>query len=261
MQATIRTAVAEINDLYSKYRLNEALMSAFKLFTDEFSGWYLEMIKPAYQAPIDAATLQATLDIFEQLMKIIHPFMPFITEELYQHIAERKEGESIMVSTLTLNAPSQADAQLIAQFEHAKQVISGVRAIRQSKNISPREPLKLEAPAGVDNTTWADTILKLAGLSEIAVVGKKSEGTQSFLIGTEEYAVPLGNLIDAAAEIEKAETEIKRLQGFMAGIQKKLGNERFVQNAPAQVVELERKKLSDAESKIAALQETINALK
>ncbi|MBR3432295.1 MAG: valine--tRNA ligase [Bacteroidaceae bacterium] len=261
MQATIRTAVAEINDLYSKYRLNEALMSAFKLFTDEFSGWYLEMIKPAYQAPIDAATLQATLDIFEQLMKIIHPFMPFITEELYQHIAERKEGESIMVSTLTLDAPSQADAQLIAQFEHAKQVISGVRAIRQSKNISPREPLKLEAPAGVDNTTWADTILKLAGLSEIAVVGKKSEGTQSFLIGTEEYAVPLGNLIDAAAEIEKAETEIKRLQGFMAGIQKKLGNERFVQNAPAQVVELERKKLSDAESKIAALQETINSLK
>ena len=261
MQATIRTAVAEINDLYSKYRLNEALMSAFKLFTDEFSGWYLEMIKPAYQAPIDAATLQATLDIFEQLMKIIHPFMPFITEELYQHIAERKEGESIMVSTLTLDAPSQADAQLIAQFEHAKQVISGVRAIRQSKNISPREPLKLEAPAGVDNTTWADTILKLAGLSEITVVGKKSEGTQSFLIGTEEYAVPLGNLIDAAAEIEKAETEIKRLQGFMAGIQKKLGNERFVQNAPAQVVELERKKLSDAESKIAALQETINSLK
>ena len=261
MQATIRTAVAEINDLYSKYRLNEALMAAFKLFTDEFSGWYLEMIKPAYQAPIDAATLQATLDIFEQLMKIIHPFMPFITEELYQHIAERKEGESIMVSTLELAAPSESDAQLIAQFEHAKQVISGVRAIRQSKNISPREPLKLEAPAGVDNTTWADTIMKLAGLSEIAVVEKKSEGTQSFLIGTEEYAVPLGNLIDAAAEIEKAETEIKRLQGFMMGIQKKLSNERFVQNAPAQVVELERKKLSDAESKIAALQETINSLK
>ena len=261
MQATIRTAVAEINDLYSKYRLNEALMTAFKLFTDEFSGWYLEMIKPAYQAPIDATTLQATLDIFEQLMKIIHPFMPFITEELYQHIAERKEGDSIMVSTLKLEAPSKADAELIAQFEHAKQVISGVRAIRQSKNISPREPLKLEAPTGVDNTTWAETIQKLAGLSEIAVVEKKSEGTQSFLIGTEEYAVPLGNLIDAAAEIEKAETEIKRLQGFMMGIQKKLQNERFVQNAPAQVVELERKKLSDAESKIAALQETINSLK
>ena len=263
MQATIRTAVAEINDLYSKYRLNEALMTVFKLFTDEFSGWYLEMIKPAYQAPIDTATLQATLDIFEQLMKIIHPFMPFITEELYQHIAERKEGESIMVSTLKLDAPSKADAELIAQFEHAKQVISGVRAIRQSKNISPREPLTLEVIGNSQSSVLNSQFLicKLAGLSEITVVEKKSEGTQSFLIGTEEYAVPLGNLIDAAAEIEKAETEIKRLQGFMMGIQKKLQNERFVQNAPAQVVELERKKLSDAESKIAALQETINSLK
>ena len=263
MQATIRTAVAEINDLYSKYRLNEALMAAFKLFTDEFSGWYLEMIKPAYQAPIDAATLQATLGIFEQLMKIIHPFMPFITEELYQHIAERKEGESIMVSTLKLEAPSKADAELIAQFEHAKQVISGVRAIRQSKNISPREPLTLEVIGNSQSSIFNSQfiICKLAGLSEIIIVEKKSEGTQSFLIGTEEYAVPLGNLIDAAAEIEKAETEIKRLQGFMTGIQKKLQNERFVQNAPAQVVELERKKLSDAESKIAALQETINSLK
>ena len=263
MQATIRTAVAEINDLYSKYRLNEALMTVFKLFTDEFSGWYLEMIKPAYQAPIDTATLQATLDIFEQLMKIIHPFMPFITEELYQHIAERKEGESIMVSTLKLDAPSKADAELIAQFEHAKQVISGVRAIRQSKNISPREPLTLEVIGNSQSSVLNSQFLicKLAGLSEITVVEKKSEGTQSFLIGTEEYAVPLGNLIDAAAEIEKAETEIKRLQGFMMGIQKKLQNERFVQNAPAQVVELERKKLSDAESKIAALQDTINSLK
>ena len=261
MQAKIRTAVAEINDLYSKYRLNEALMAAFKLFTDEFSGWYLEMIKPAYQAPIDSQTLEATLDIFEQLMKIIHPFMPFITEELYQHIAERKQGESIMVSTLKLDAPSEADSQLIASFEHAKQIISGVRAIRQQKNISPREPLVLEAPANVDNSAWAETIQKLAGLSEISLVEKKSEGTQSFLVGTEEYAVPLGNLIDAAAEIQKAEAEIKRLEGFMAGIQKKLSNERFVQNAPQQVVELERKKLSDAESKIAALQETINSLK
>ena len=261
MEAKIRIAVAEINDLYSKYRLNEALMAIFKLFTDEFSGWYLEMIKPAYQAPIDAATQAATLGISEQLMKVIHPFMPFITEEIYQHIAERADGDSIMVSTLTLDAPSEADTALAADFEHAKQVISGVRAIRQSKNISPREPLKLEASAGADIAAWSDTITKLAGLSEIAKVEKKSEGTQSFLVGTEEYAVPLGNLIDAKAEIAKAETEIKRLQGFMAGIQKKLSNERFVQNAPAHVVELERKKISDAESKIAALQETINGLK
>ena len=269
MQARIRTDVAEINDLYSKYRLNEALMAVFKLFTDEFSGWYLEMIKPEYDRdrncskPLDKATLDATLDIFGQLMQVIHPFMPFITEELYQHITERKEGESIMVSTLKLDAPSELDAKLIAIYEQGKQVISGVRAVRQQKNISPREPLVLEAPQIADGVAvlLSDTIIKMAGLSEIKLVDRKSEGTQSFLVGTDEYAVPLGSLIDTDAEIRKAEAEIQRLQGFKTGIEKKLGNERFVQNAPAQVVELERKKLSDAESKIAALQETIKSLK
>ncbi len=269
MQARIRTDVAEINDLYGKYRLNEALMAVFKLFTDEFSGWYLEMIKPEYDRekncskPLDKATLDATLDIFEQLMKVIHPFMPFITEELYQHIAERKAGESIMVSTLRLDAPSELDAKLIAIYEQGKQVISGVRAVRQQKNISPREPLVLEAPQIADGVAvlLSDTIIKMAGLSEIRMVDHKSEGTQSFLVGTDEYAVPVGSLIDAEAEIRKAEAEIQRLQGFKTGIEKKLGNERFVQNAPAQVVELERKKLSDAESKIAALQESIKSLK
>ena len=238
-------------------------MTIFKLFTDEFSGWYLEMIKPAYQAPIDSQTLRETLGIFESLMKVIHPFMPFITEELYQHIAERQEGESIMTATLTLDAPSEEDARMIAQFDHAKQIISGVRAIRQSKNISPREPLTLEVVGQSESAIayYQSTISKMAGLSEISNVEKKGEGSQSFLVGTQEYAVPLGNLIDTEAEAAKAEAEIKRLQGFMAGIEKKLQNERFVQNAPAQVVALERKKLSDAESKIAALQETLRALK
>ena len=269
MQAQIRTATAEIDDLYGKYRLNEALMAVFKLFTDEFSGWYLEMIKPEYDRekncpkPLDKATMDATLDIFEQLMKLIHPFMPFITEELYQHIAERKDGDSIMVSTLRLDTPTEQDARLIAIYEQGKQVISGVRAVRQQKNISPREPLILEAPQAADSVAvlLSDTIVKMAGLSKIRQVRKKSEGTQSFLVGTDEYAVPIGSLIDAEAEIRKAETEIQRLQGFKTGIEKKLGNERFVQNAPAQVVELERKKLADAESKIAALQETIRSLK
>ena len=268
MQAKIRTEVAEINDLYSKYRLNEALMAVFKLFTDEFSGWYLEMIKPAYQAPIDRETLKSTLDIFEDLMKIIHPFMPFITEELYQHIAERKEGQSIMVDILKVDAPTKEDAQLLEQVEQAKQVISGVRAVRQGKNISPREPLELEVVVDNDEDhrvtrcpALGAVIRKLAGLSEIRYVQQKGDGSSAFLIGTDEYAVPLGNLIDAAAEIEKAETEIKRLQGFLAGIEKKLSNERFVQNAPAQVVELERKKQADAQSKIAALEETISKLK
>ena len=260
MKAVLRTEVAEINRQYRQYRLNEALMSIFKLFTDEFSGWYLEMIKPAYQAPIDKETLRETLEIFEVLMKVIHPFMPFITEELYQHIAERKEGESIMVSTLKLDAPSDDDRQLLGQFEQAKQIISGVRAVRQSKNIAQREPLALEVVKG-ETLALTTIIQKMAGVNEIHYVEKKGEGSQSFLVGTEEYAVPLGNLIDAEAEALKAETEIKRLEGFMAGIQKKLSNERFVQNAPAQVVELERKKLSDAESKIAALQETLKALK
>jgi len=243
-------------------------MAAFKLFTDEFSGWYLEMIKPAYQAPIDAKTYQATLNFFEQLMKIIHPFMPFITEELYQHIAERKDGESIMVETLILDAPNEEDARIIAQYEEAKQVISGVRAVRQSKNISPREPLTLEVVVnGADdkNVTKCPAlgpiIKKMASLADIQYVQTKSDGTSNFMIGTTEYAVQLGNLIDTEAEIAKMEAELKHLQGFLVGVQKKLSNERFVANAPAQVVELERKKQSDAETKIAALTESIAKLK
>ncbi|MCQ2197620.1 MAG: valine--tRNA ligase [Bacteroidaceae bacterium] len=269
MNAQLRTYVAEINDLYSKYRLNEALMAAFKLFTDEFSGWYLEMIKPDYDReankamPIDKATMQATLQIFEQLMQVIHPFMPFISEELYQHIAERKDGESIMVSELKLAAPSEADAALIAQFEEAKQIISGVRAVRQSKNIAQREPLVREARVGGTAAHEAELsalMKKMAGLSEIQSVDQKGEGSQKFLVGTAEFAVPLGNLIDAEAEIAKAEAEIKRLEGFLQGVLKKLSNERFVSSAPAQVVEMERKKQADAESKIAALKETVKSL-
>jgi len=264
MQAMIRETGAEIQDLFSKYRLSEALMAAFKLFTDEFSGWYLEMIKPAYQQPIDRETLQQTLDIFETLMKIIHPFMPFITEELWQQLAERKEGDSIMANKLTLGSNNASDQKVLSLYAEAKQVISGVRAVRNSKNIAQREALTLEV-VGNDEATRDEAlsaiIKKMAGLSGIEYVERKGDGSQSFLVGTQEYAVPLGNLIDAEAEAAKAEAEIKRLEGFMTGIQKKLSNERFVQNAPAQVVELERKKLSDAESKIAALKETLASLK
>ena len=264
MNAKIHEVGAEIGDSFSKYRLSEALMSAFKLFTDEFSGWYLEMIKPAYQQPIDRKTLDATLEIFETLMKIIHPFMPFITEELFQALAERKEGDSIMVHPLVIGDLTDDDRQLLALYEQAKQIISGVRAVRNSKNIAQKESLVLEMVKGDANSSLSalhSTIKKMANLSEIHYVDKKGEGSQSFLVGTQEYAVPLGNLIDVEAEAAKAEAEIKRLEGFMAGIQKKLQNERFVQNAPAQVVELERKKVADAESKIAALKETLKALK
>ena len=269
MEATIKKAMHDIDDLYAKYRLNEALMAVFKLFTDEFSGWYLEMIKPAYQAPIDPATLKATLGFFEQLMQIVHPFMPFITEELYQHIAPRGAGESIMVSQLRIGAPTADDSQLTQRFDEAKQVISGVRAVRQSKNISPREPLTLEVvltgDEGQSNVTgdaaMGNIIRKMASLAEIVYVENKSDATSAFLIGTTEYAVRLGSLIDTEAELTKMEAELKHLEGFLAGVKKKLGNERFVQNAPAQVVELERKKQADAETKIAALTESIAKLR
>ena len=266
MEAMIKTTAAEIQELFGKYRLSEALMAAFKLFTDEFSGWYLEMVKPAYQQPIDQATLDATMQMFEQLMKIIHPFMPFITEELWQQLTPRKEGDSIMVNPLHTASLSDEERGLMHVMEQAKQIISNVRAIRNTKNIAQKEPLSLQVISSAADSRqasrqMADIITKMANLTGIAYTEKKSEGSQSFLIGTSEYAVPLGNLIDAAAEIAKAETEIARLRGFMVGIQKKLSNERFVNNAPAAVVELERKKLSDAESKIATLQQTIDGLK
>ena len=269
MKAMVKKVYAEINDDYSKYRLNEALMAAFKLFTDEFSGWYLEMIKPDYDRerncsmPIDRETYDATLEIFDQLLHIIHPFMPFITEELWQHIIDRKDGESLMVSVFKLSEPTAEEKQLLGQYEDMKQIISGVRGIRQTKNISPREPLALETPVAdeITSITAYNTIIrKMACLSDINAVEKKSEGTMTFMLGTREYAVPMGSLIDATAEIQKAEAEIKRLEGFKMGIEKKLSNERFVNNAPEKVVALERKKLADSEEKIAALKETIASL-
>ena len=267
MNAKIRSAYAEINDDYDKYRLNEALMAAFKLFTDEFSGWYLEMIKPAYQCPIDKETLEATLDIFDKLLHIIHPFMPFITEELWQHIADRKDGEALMLDVFKLDAPTEADEKIMAQFEEAKQIISGVRGVRQSKNIGPREPLTLEVVASADEKVITKCpaigpiIKKMAGLEGISYVEQKGEGSSAFMIGTREYAVPLGNLIDVEAELEKAEAQLKHLQGFLMGVRKKLSNERFVANAPEAVVALERKKESDSLEKIAALEQTIAELK
>ena len=268
MNAKIKAVYAEINDDYTKYRLNEALMASFKLFTDEFSGWYLEMIKPAYQYPIDKETYDATLDIFSQLLHIIHPFMPFITEELWQHIAERKTGEALMTDIFKLDTPSETELKLIEEYEEAKQVISGIRGVRQTKNISPREPLTLEVIVASENDVvvtkcpaLGPVIKKMAGLSNINYVSQKGEGTSSFMIGTREFAIPLGSLIDVAAEIEKAEAQLKHLQGFLIGVQKKLSNERFVQNAKPEIVALERKKESDSLEKIAALEQTIKELK
>ncbi|MBQ4277273.1 MAG: valine--tRNA ligase [Bacteroidaceae bacterium] len=266
-EAKLKAEYAEIEDLFSKYRLSEALMTAYKLFTDEFSAWYLEIIKPAYQAPIDRPTYEATLRFFETLMKILHPFMPFITEELYQHIAERAEGESIMTSTLHLDPLTEQEKNLIGQYEEAKQIISGIRAVRNAKNIAQKEALKLEVvtsdPEGRNIThcpALGAVITKMANLDGISYVQQKGDSASSFLIGTTEYAVPLGNLIDTEAELQKMQAEVTRLEGFLNGIKKRLSNEKFVANAPAQVVELERKKQADAETKIAALKENIAAL-
>lgn len=258
MQAKIRAAYAEINDDYSKYRLNEALMCAFRLFTDEFSAWYLEIVKPAYQQPIDRDTYNATLDVFDQLLHILHPFMPFITEELWQHLAPRTEGEALMTDVFQLPQPTADDQAIIARYEEMKQIVSNVRAIRQAKNLSPHEPLVLEVLGAEPATPYI--ISKLAGLSAINTVSEKSPKASAFLIGTTEYAVPLGALIDTDAERTKAEAELKHLRGFLAGVQKKLANERFTAHAPEAVVALERKKEADALDKIATLEKTIAEL-
>lgn len=259
--AKLRQSAAEVADLYSKYRLSEALMEVYHLFWDEFSSWFLEMVKPAYGSPIDATTYNAVLEAFNHLLHLLHPFMPFITEELWQHLAERKEGESIMVSPQTIAAPAPADAAILAQVELMKNVVAGVRAIRNTKNISPREALDLQVIGADPIAAYDCLITKMANVNGVAVVDAKGEGVSSFMVGTTEYAVPLGGLIDVEAELAKAEAELKHLEGFLNGVMKKLSNERFVNNAPAQVVELERKKQADAESKIATLKETIASLK
>lgn len=260
-EAKLRDRAAEMADLYSKYRLSEALMEVYHLFWDEFSSWLLEMVKPAYGLPIDAQTYKAVLEAFDHLLHLLHPFMPFITEELWQHLADRKKGESIMVSPQTISAPQEGDAKLLADVELMKQVVAGVRAIRNSKNISPREALDLQVIATNPIPAYDGLVVKMAGVTGVEVVETKGEGVTAFMVGTTEYAVPLGGLIDVEAELAKAEAELKHLQGFLVGVQKKLSNERFVSNAPAAVVELERKKQADAELKIATLQETIASLK
>ena len=259
--AKLRQSAAEMADLYSKYRLSEALMEVYHLFWDEFSSWFLEMVKPAYGSPIDGATYKAVLQAFDHLLHLLHPFMPFITEELWQHLAERKAGESIMVSPQTIAAPAAGDAELLAQVETMKSVVAGVRAIRNTKNISPREALDLQVIGANPIATYDSLVVKMANVNGVEVVNAKGEGVSSFMVGTTEYAVPLGGLIDVEAELAKAEAELKHLEGFLTGVMKKLSNERFVNNAPAAVVELERKKQSDAESKIATLKETIASLK
>ena len=249
----------EVNDLFGKYRLSEALMAVYKLFWDEFSSWYLEMVKPAYGQPIDKVTYEKTLAFFETLLKLLHPFMPFITEELWQHIYDRQPGESIMTQTLVKDMPY--NEALIAQFEAVKEVISGIRTIRLQKNIAQKEALALEVTGENPVAGFGSVIAKLCNLSEIKQVETKSEGAAAFMVGTTEYAVPLGNLINVEEELKKLEADLKYQEGFLQSVMKKLSNEKFVSKAPANVIEMERKKQADAETKIAALKESIAALK
>ena len=258
-EAMLAKTIAEVDDLFGKYRLSEALMVVYKLFWDEFSSWYLEMIKPAYGEPIDQTTYNKTLGFFDTLLKLLHPFMPFITEELWQHIYDRKEGESIM--TQTLEAAGSFDENIIAQFEAVKEVIGGIRTIRLQKNIAQKEALALEITGASPVAAFHAVISKLCNLSAISNVESKSEGAAAFMVGTTEYAVPLGNLINVEEELKKLEADLKYPEGFLQSVLKKLSNEKFVSKAPANVIEMERKKQADAETKIAALKESISALK
>jgi len=263
--AKLKLANEELQDLFSKYRISEALMVVYKLFWDEFSSWYLEMVKPSYvngeAQPIDKGTFEATLRFFDILLKMLHPFMPFITEELWQALYERQAGESIMRESLKLNTPTDEEKKLANDIEEVKQIVSGVRMVRNQKNIAPKEALELQAVSANHYEAYTAAIVKMANVNAIHVVSEKDATASAFMVGTDEFAIPLGNMIDIDAEIEKQEAQLKHLEGFLAGVMKKLSNERFVQNAPEAVVALERKKQSDSEEKIAALKESLAALR
>lgn len=257
--AVLNKALVEVADLFGKFRLSEALMTVYKLFWDEFSSWYLEMVKPAYGAPIDRTTYDATLRYFDVLLRLLHPFMPFITEELWQHLAERKEGESIMYASLPV--AGQFDEHLLSDMDVAKEIIAGVRTVRLQKNLPNKETLPLQVVGGKASVPCVSVVKKMANLSDISESDTKDATSVSFLVGTVEYAVPLGGNIDIDAELKKLESELAYNEGFLQSVLKKLGNEKFVNNAPAKVIEMERKKQSDAEAKIAMLKESISALK
>ena len=260
-EAKLRMVNEEVDDLFSKYRISEALMAVYRLFWDEFSSWYLEMVKPAYGSPIDKRTYDATLRFFDSLLKMLHPFMPFITEELWQHLYDRKDGESIMRECLDIPEPTAEEKKLADDIEVVKQIVGGVRTVRNQKNIAQKEALTLDCIAQNHYEAYSDIISKMANLDRIEVVQEKSADAAQFMVGTDEYAVPVGNLIDVEAEIQKQEAQLQHLEGFLAGVKKKLANEKFVAHAPEQVVAMERKKQHDSEEKIAALKESLAELK
>ena len=257
-QNVLDSTLAEVEDLFSKFRLNEALMAVYRLFWEEFSAWYLEIVKPAYQQPVDRATLEATLRFFDILLRLLHPFMPFITEELWQHITERRDGESIMLAQLPKGG--KVDRKLLDEMNEAKEIISGVRSVRLSKNVPNKSTLKLLV-VGKWTNPFKTVVEKLANLESIGETATKDATAATFMVGTTEYEVPLEGNIDVAQELKKLEAELEYQQGFLKSVEKKLSNEKFVAHAPEAVVNNERKKQADALSKIKTLQESIDALK
>ncbi len=257
MRSRISATMAEVNDCFDKFRLNDALMAVYRLFRDDFSGYYLEMVKPAYQKPVDGATLRATNSFFDELLRMLHPFMPFITEELWQHLADRRPGESIMYAPMP--AAGEPDDSLLRAMESAQEVVGGVRAVRAKKNIPAKEELRLLVLGDFDVAVH-DVVRKLANVSEITLHAEKDAAAMSFLVGTTEFEVPMASNIDVEAELARLHKEYEYYKGFKASVEKKLSNERFVGNAPAAVVENERNKLADAEQKLASIAASIAAL-
>lgn len=257
--AKLNQTLAQIEDHYSKFRLSDALMAVYKLFWDEFSSWFLEAIKPAYQQAIDAETYQAAYEFFEKLLKVLHPFMPFLTEELWQSMEDRKDGQSIMISEMPI--PESFDEDLIEQFSVTKTTIAEIRTIRKNKNIPMRDVLQLYVNASEYDTSFESVIKKIANLDKIEMLEDHLEGAASFMISTTEYFIPLENKINVAEEIQKLEEEIQYNKGFLLSVSKKLGNENFVKNAPEKVVAIERQKKADAENKIASLEKQLASYK
>ena len=257
MRSRISATVAEVNDCFDKFRLNEALMAVYRLFRDDFSATYLEMVKPGYQQPVDVETLRVTNDFFDALLRMLHPFMPFITEELWQHLQDRRPGESIMYAPMP--AAGEVDEALVADMAVAQEVVGGVRAVRAKKNIPAKESLGLLVLGTMPEAAKA-VVRKLANVDAITENAAKDPAAVSFLVGTTEYEVPMASSIDVEAELARLRKEHDYYTGFRASVMKKLGNERFVNNAPAAVVEVERRKLADAEQKLAAIEASIAAL-
>ena len=257
--ARLSATLTEVKDLMTKFRLNEALMAVYRLVRDDFSSWYLEMVKPAYGTKIDKATLSDVMARLDAVLRLLHPFMPFITEELWQNLSQRRPGESIMYAPTP--SAREYDSKIIADMETAQEIITAVRAVRASKNISQRQMLTLNVVDAVLPTDERDIIIKLAGLETITDNTDSDPTAASFMVGTTKFNVPLSDTIDVAAEIEKLEKDLKYNIGFRTSVEKKLSNERFVNNAPAAVVEGERKKLADATARIEAIEASLSALR